>query len=76
MNKVNALRASVRPLVILYCTGILGALVLLEATGQGAISSEISKEIIYAFIGITGLVDIEYTGERAIRHFRADKEKK
>ncbi|MBA7619765.1 hypothetical protein ES703_27106 [subsurface metagenome] len=39
MNRINALRAAVRPIVIFYCTFILGMLVLLEATGQGAVSS-------------------------------------
>lgn len=69
------LRSSVRPIVILYCTFILGVLVILEAIGGTAPSSEISKEIIYAFIGITVAMDLEYAGERAVRHFKADKAK-
>ena len=75
MNNVNAFRAIIRPIIILFCTGILGTLVLLEASGGMIISSEIGKEIVYSFIAITAALDLEYVGERAVRHYRADSAK-
>ena len=75
MSRVNVFRAIVRPIIILFCTGILGTLVLIEASGGIVISSEIGKEIVYSFIAITGILDLEYVGERAVRHYRADSAK-
>lgn len=75
MNSINAFRAIVRPIMILFCTGILGTLVLIEASSGLTITSEIGKEIVYSFIAITGILDLEYVGERAVRHYRADSAK-
>ena len=69
MSRIDLLRASVRPVCVIYCTVILGILAIMCTAGYSLPAAGSGAVIVNTFIGITATVTIEYTAERGIRHY-------
>ena len=66
MSRIDVLRASVRPICIIYSTVILGILAIMCTAGYSLPTEGSGAVIVNTFIGITASMAIEYTAERGV----------
>lgn len=75
MLKVDMICALVRPIAVLYSVVVLSILAFMAMSGCSMPADGVGANCVNALITIAGIVTVEYSIERGIRHYLDERKK-
>ena len=68
-NRVELLRACVRPIAVIYSVIALSILAFMSMSGATMPTEGVGANCVNALIAISGTITVEYSLERGVRHY-------
>lgn len=66
MNRVDMIRALVRPFCVVWSVIMISVLAMRAMSGESIAPDSVGADCVYALLAISGSVALEWTGERGI----------